>query len=124
MAKTHYDDLEVENGPFSRHDEEITSDTDISITSGVVELGANLCATALTVGLPLPVATDDDYKRLAIVDTVGAAHKVTPATPFGNGGANEAVATFSGVIGDTLELEAYQGYWYVIGKHQITIDAT
>lgn len=124
MGITHFDELVVDKGPFSRHDEDISSDTDISITSGLVTLSANLCITGLAIGLPNPVATDDDFKRLAITDLAGAAHKVTPVTPFGNGGANEAVATFSGVIGDTLELEAYQGYWYVIGKHQIVIDAT
>src|SRR3990167_9162088 len=123
MAKTHFSDLEVAAGTFLRASESIDSDTAISITSGMVTLDANLCITALAVTLPDTVAGlsedgGDDFKLLTIVDTAGAAHTVIPATPYGNGGANEAKATFSGVIGDTLDLLAYQGYWYIVGKHQ------
>lgn len=124
MAKTRFSDIEVDEGPLSRNYEEISSDANISITSGVVALTTDLCISEVLVGLPDPVAGDDDFKRLKIIDTAGAAHKVTPATPFGNGGADEAVATFSGVAGDGLYLLAYNGYWYVTGKHQVTIAAT
>ena len=121
MTATHFSDLELDDGPLSRDSEEITSDSDISITAGVVAIGANVCTTAIAVGLLNPTATTDDYKRLQVVDTVGAAHTLTPATPFGNGGSNEAKATFSGVIGDSISLMAYGGYWYITGKHQVTV---
>jgi hypothetical protein len=123
MAETNFSDLEVEEGPFSRQSEEIDDDGEISITSGVVALVSNLCATAMAITLPDPTADTDDYKRLRIIDTVGAAHTLTPATPFGNGGANEAVATFSGVVGDSISLIAFGGYWYITGKHQVTVAA-
>lgn len=115
--------LIVENGAMARETEDIASDGAIAITVGVVTLSANLCVTGLAITLPLPTATTDDGKRLHIVDAAGAAHTVTPATPFGNGGANEAKATFSGVVGDSISLIAYQGYWYITGKHQVTVGA-
>lgn len=121
MTATHFSDLELDDGPLSRDSEEITDDGDISITSGVVAIGANVCSTAIAIGLPNPVATTDDFKRLKVIDTVGAAHTLTPASPFGNGGANEAMATFSGVIGDGIALMAYGGYWYITGKHQVSV---
>lgn len=123
MSKSHPDELVVTNGTFSRNAEDWDTDGAISITSGIVTLSANLCITGLTMTLPDPTDVTDDFKKLRIVDTAGAAHTVTPATPFGNGGANEAKATFSGVIGDSLSLEAHGGYWYIIGKHQVTVGA-
>jgi hypothetical protein len=120
MAVTNLSDLEVEDGPFSRNSEEIDDDGAISITSGVVLLVAE---TALAVTLPNPTAGTDDYKRLSIFDTAGEANTVTPATPFGNGGVNEAVATFSGEVGDGISLIAFGGFWYIVGKHQVTVAA-
>ena len=113
--------LIVNEGALSHDNEAFTDDGEISITSGIVTIGANLCITAIALTLPDPVANTDDSKRLHIVDIAGAAHTVTPDTTFGNGGSGEAKATFSGVIGDSIALIAYQGAWYVTGKHQVTI---
>ena len=120
--------LIVEEGTFSRETEEVIEDSAISITSGVVRIGANVCTTAIALTIPDPTAGlqedgGDDGKRLTVVDTVGAAHTLTPTTPFGNGGANEAKATFSAVIGDSISLIAYGGFWFITGKHQATVGA-
>lgn len=122
-GETNFTDLEVSEGPGSRYSQEIDDDGAISITSGVVVIGANLCITGIAITLPNPTPTVDDFKRLKIVDAAGAAHTVTPASPFGNGGAGEAKATFSGVKGDGIALIAYGGFWYITGKHQVTVAA-
>ncbi len=118
MTQTNYTKLIESEGPFSTYAEDLDGDGEISIDSGIVTLSAIAAVT-----LPNPTATTDDYKRLRIVDTAGAAHTVTPASPFGNGGADEAVATFSGVIGDSISLIAFGGFWYITGKHQVTVAA-
>jgi hypothetical protein len=76
---------------------------------------------AVAATLADPTATTDDFKRLVIVSNQAQANTVTSASSFGGGGAGEDVCTFSGVIGDTLELMAYGGKWYVCGGHQFTI---
>ena len=120
--------LIVDRGILSRQHEDWDDDGEISITSGIVTISSNLCNTAIALTLPDPTSGaqedgGDDFKYLQIVDTTGAAHTVTPTTPFGNGGADEAVATFSGVVGDSIKLRAYGGYWYIVGKHQVTVAA-
>lgn len=95
----------------------MTTDGAISVKNGVVTLATG------TIGATLadPTATTDDYKRLSIVSLIAAQHTVTSASSFGSGGSGEDVATFSGIVGDTLSLMAYQGHWYVTGAHQVTI---
>jgi hypothetical protein len=68
-----------------------------------------------------PVATTDDYKRLTIINGTAHASTVTSASAFGNGGAGEDIATMSATVGDTLNLMAYQGHWYITGAHQATV---
>jgi len=118
--------LVVESGVLFRESEDLDDDGAISITSGIVTISSNLCNTAIALTLPDPTSGaqedgGDDFKYLQIVDTAGAAHTVTPTTPFGNGGSGEAKATFSGVVGDSIKLRAYGGYWYIVGKHQVTV---
>lgn len=91
----------------------------ISIKDGVVLLTrAGVCAATLA----NPVATTDDFKRLTILSTTANAHTVAIATTgFGNAGASKVKATFQGTYkGDTLDLMAYGGFWYVTGFHQVT----
>lgn len=127
MAKSHMSGpLLVTAGILSLEHEELDDDGAISITSGIVTIASNLCNTAIALTIPNPTSGaqedgGDDFKYLQVVDTTGAAHTLTPATPFGNGGANEAKATFSGVVGDSIKLRAYGGYWYIVGKHQVTV---
>jgi hypothetical protein len=67
-----------------------------------------------------PTATTDDFKRLKIIALSAHAHTVTiPATGWG-GNTALTVATFSGAVGDCLDLLAYQGIWYVTNVHQVT----
>jgi len=68
-----------------------------------------------------PTTGTDDFKRLTIINGTAHASTVTSATSFGGGGSGEDVATFSGVVGDVLNLMAYGGKWYVVGYHQCTL---
>ena len=63
---------------------------------------------------------EDDFKRLTIISGQAQANTVTSASSFGGGGAGEDVATFSGQIGDTLNLLAYGGKWYITGAVSYT----
>lgn len=117
MGKTNLDTLQV-NELLAGEAQAMTADGAITIKNGVVTLNK---AGVLAATLANPAAGDDDYKRLTIVALSAYAHTVTVTGGFGNGGAGEDVATFSGVIGDALDLIAYQGYWYITGSHQVTI---
>ena len=93
--------------------------TDITVKNGVCTIsGAGILASTIS----QPVATTDDFKRLKILalGDAGQAHTVTiPATGWG-GNVALTVATFSGVIGDCLDLIAYGGIWYVTNATQVT----
>lgn len=78
-------------------------------------------AGVIAATLANPTAGTDDFKRLSIRSLTAQAHTVTVTGGFGNGGSDEDVATFSGVIGDGIELMAYNGYWYITGAHQVTV---
>jgi hypothetical protein len=68
-----------------------------------------------------PTAGTDDFKRLLVISNQAQLNTLTVTGGFGNGGAGEDVVTFSGVIGDCVELMAYGGYWYIVGGHQFTV---
>ena len=97
------------------------------VADGAITVKNGVCVISKTVPgvvnatLADPVATTDDYKRLTIVNGTAHASTVTSASAFGNGGGGEDVCTFSATVGDTLNLMAYQGKWYVMGSHQGTI---
>ena len=97
------------------------------VADGAITVKNGACFIAKTVAgvvaatLADPTATTDDFKRLVIVSNQAQANTVTSASSFGGGGAGEDVCTFSGAVGDTLELMAYGGKWYVVGGHQFTI---
>lgn len=91
--------------------------TAINIKNGIVCLKATDIINAT---LANPVDGTDDGSRLLILSETAKAHTVTVTGGFGNGGDGEDVATF-GAIGDTLELMAYNGYWYIVGSHQVTV---
>lgn len=97
------------------------------VADGAITVKNGICLIAKTIAgvvaatLADPTATTDDYKRLIIISNQAQANTVTSASSFGGGGAGEDVCTFSGAIGDSLELLAYQGKWYVVGGHQFTI---
>ena len=97
------------------------------VADGAITVKNGICVISKTVPgvvaatLADPVATTDDYKRLTIINGTAHASTVTSASAFGNGGGGEDVCTFSATVGDTLNLMAYQGKWYVMGSHQGTI---
>lgn len=90
----------------------------ITVKNGICLLNK---AGIIAATLANPTATTDDFKRLTIRSLTANAHTVTVTGGFGNGSTGEDVATFSGAIGDGLELMAYQGYWYIQGAHQVTV---
>lgn len=83
----------------------------ITIKEGVVTLNK---AGVLAATIAAPTAGTDDFKRLTIISLSAQAHTVTAL-------AGALVATFSGVIGDTLDLIAYNGRYEVAGSHQVTL---
>lgn len=118
---TRFTELKADAGMFGTH-QELTDDGDITITCGVVTLNK---AGAIAAQLPAPTAGTDDYKCLTIVSLTAQAHTVTCENGFGNTlpvcYEGEDIATFSGVIGDCLDLQAFNGAWYVMGVHQVTL---
>jgi hypothetical protein len=94
------------------------ADGAITAKSGVVAITKSGVA-ALT--LANPTAGTDDFKILRILSTTANAHTVTCTGGFGEGGALYDVATFAAAKGAALNLMAYQGFWYVIGAHAVTI---
>jgi hypothetical protein len=121
MGTTNFDDLQCDN-MMAGESQELTGNGAITIKCGMCTLNKG---SAIAATLAAPTATTDDYKRLMIASLTAQQHTVTCENGFGNGlpscSEEEDVATFSGVIGDALTLVAYQGAWYVVGKHQITL---
>lgn len=100
--------------------QDLVADGAISIKSGVVKI-AKTVAGVVAATLANPTAGTDDFKRLLIVSNQAQQNTVTCTGGFGNGGTGEDVITFSGVVGDCVELVAYGGYWYIVGGHQFTV---
>jgi len=146
MAKTHIDELDVNNHDGStiglslggvlvtvtaavlnllgariqETSQLVVADGAITIKSGVARI-AKTVAGVVAATLADPTATTDDYKILMIVNAQTQANTVTSATSFGGGGGSYDVATFTNVVGATLTLMAYQGKWYVIGTNACTL---
>ena len=98
----------------------LVADGPITVKNGACFI-AKTAAGVVAATLADPTATTDDFKRLVIVSNQAQANTVTSASSFGGGGGGEDVCTFSGAIGDSLELMAYGGKWYIVGGHQFTI---
>ena len=98
----------------------LTADGAITVKNGVCIISKTVPGV-IAATLADPVATTDDFKRLTIINGTAHASTVTSASAFGNGGAGEDICTFSATVGDTLNLMAYGGKWYVMGSHQGTI---
>ena len=97
------------------------------VANGAITVKNGVCVIAKTVegvvaaALADPTAVTDDMKRLVIISGQAQANTVTSATSFGGGGGGEDVITFSGAIGDCVELIAWNGKWYIIGGHQYAV---
>jgi len=79
-------------------------------------------ASAAALTLAAPTAGTDDGKRLLIVTATAQAHTVTQTTPgFNNGGTASDVATFTGAIGNGMEIVAYNGVWYTVSLRNVAL---
>lgn len=105
---TNYDDLDVDSVVITPTVQALTANGNITISEGIVTLSK---AGVLAAGLGSPVAGVDDFKTLTIINlgTAGNAHTVTAV-------AGALVATSAGVVGDTLDLVAFNGKWNIAGS--------
>ena len=69
--------------------------------------------------LAVPVAWTDDWRQLWIVNGATQANTITVAS--GLGGSAKATITFANTLDANVLLQAYGGYWYVIGGNDVTI---
>jgi hypothetical protein len=105
----------------------LDSSQQMLVADGAITIKQGICTIAKTVPgvvaatLADPTNITDDMKRLVIVSGQAQANTVTSASSFGGGGAGEDVITFSGAIGDSVELIAWGGKWYIVGGHQFTV---
>lgn len=111
---------EVNNVAHKETPQNLVADGAITVKSGVVKI-AKTVAGVVAATLANPTAGDDDYKKLLIISNQAEANTVTVTGGLGNGGSGEDVITFSGVVGDCVELTAYGGYWYITGGHQYSV---
>lgn len=87
----------------------------ISIKNGTVFLTATGAATP-TLAAPTAgaiTAGGDDGKKLVIQSTTAQAHVVT--TPANKINGADDTATFGNAVGNSIELVAFNGIWYVVG---------
>lgn len=98
----------------------LVADGAITVKNGVCKI-AKTVAGVVAATLADPINVTDDFRRLTIISDQAQANIVTSATSFGGGGAGEDVCTFSGVVGDTVELIAHGGKWYITGGHQFIV---
>lgn len=100
------------------------ADADVFVTTAGVD--------AMTLALPragvYPAGTtvmqalgdpQDDGKRLLIRSTTAFAHTITTPALGVNGALH--IITFSGVVTNFVELEAFNGSWWVIGSSGATL---
>jgi hypothetical protein len=94
-----------------------TNAQEITVKNGICTIaGSGILASTIA----QPVSGTDDFKRLKIIAIAAYAHTVTiPATGWG-GNTALTVATLSGVVGDTMDLIAHGGIWYVTSVYQVT----
>jgi hypothetical protein len=98
----------------------LVADGPITVKNGVCKI-AKTVAGVVAATLANPTDVTDDFKRLTIISFQAQANTVTVTGGFGNGGAGEDVCTFSGVVGDCIELIAHGGFWYITGGHQFAV---
>lgn len=98
----------------------LVADGAITVKQGVCKI-AKTVAGVVAATLANPTDVTDDFKRLVIISNQAQANTVTCTGGFGGGGGGEDVVTFSGAIGDTVELMAHGGYWYIVGGHQFSV---
>jgi hypothetical protein len=98
----------------------LVADGPITVKNGICKI-AKTVEGVVAATLADPTNITDDLKHLVIVSGQAQANTVTSASSFGGGGGGEDVITFSGAIGDTVELIAWGGKWYILGGHQFAV---
>lgn len=90
----------------------------ITRTSGVAVLNRGGGVTA-TLALP---SVDDDGETLTIISLNAVGHTITLASgTFGGSGTGYTTITFTGAIGDSVQLVAYGGLWYILQLNHASI---
>lgn len=97
----------------------VTAAGAITIKNGFVLLGGGAGAIAAT--LADPVAGTDDFKRLTIANLNTDQNTIVSDGQFGNAAADHKTGTFSAAVGNTLNLMAYGGFWYIVGNQNCTV---
>ncbi len=74
--------------------------------------------------LAAPISGTDDGAELEVISNTAQAHTVT--CPSGNGTINGAsnIATFASNIGNNIVFRAYQGFWLVREKTNVTLSGS
>jgi hypothetical protein len=101
--------------PVADSDVFVTSSGVNAMTLGTPRAGVYPAGTAVMQAIGDP---RDDGKRLRVVDTTGHAHTITTAAGIVAPGHH--ILTFNGTVGSFVDLEAYNGLWYVIGSSGVT----
>jgi len=91
----------------------VTAAGAITIKNGFVLLGGGAGAIAAT--LANPTAGTDDFKRLTIANLNTDQNTIVSDGQFGNAASDHKTGTFSAAAGNTLNLMAYGGFWYIVG---------
>ena len=91
----------------------------IPIAAGTVLMSKG-SASAFTLAAP---TTAQAGTRMRFINTTAYAHVITATGLIQDGvtGGAKNTATFGAFAGAALELEAYNGYWYVVNKNVCTI---
>jgi len=95
--------------------QKLTAAGAITIKSGTAFLNTGT-AGAITLAAPaagLPAAGGNDGQRLAIIALDAFAYTVT--TPANKINGADDTATWTAAVGNSIELVAYNGVWYVVG---------
>jgi hypothetical protein len=69
--------------------------------------------------LAVPISYKDDWRRLMIINGTTQQNTITVAS--GLGGSAHATITFAATVDCNVILQAYKGYWYVIGGYGATV---
>jgi hypothetical protein len=74
---------------------------------------------AISLALPIAGQAAQDGRIIRIISTTAFAHVVTTPASGINGASH--LLTFAGAAGNSCQLEAYNGSWYVLGLNGVTV---
>ncbi|HEV7950439.1 MAG TPA: hypothetical protein VGP24_11800 [Glaciihabitans sp.] len=78
-------------------------------------------AGVLAATLAAPTAGTHDGVQMNFISTTAQAHTITHTEGFAGGTTSRDVATFGGAIQDGMQIEAYNGVWYIKATRNVTI---